>query len=65
MARVGGVGREMGEGEAGKHGPGQSADGARNGAAHGVGEAGPEDEQGGHGYPVAVGEAEVTVDFGS
>ena len=53
----------MGKKEAGQHGPGKSADGAGNGAARGVAQPGPKDEQGGHGYPVSVGKAEVAVDF--
>ncbi len=62
---MGGAGLKMGQREAGQHGPGKGADGPGDGPVHGVAQPGPKDQQGGHGYPVAVGKAEVAVDFGT
>ena len=50
----------MGEGETGQHGSGQGAERPGDGSVDGVAEPGPKDQQSGHGYPVAIGKAEVT-----
>ena len=62
---MGGAGARWARKKLASTAPAKSADGPGNGPTRGVAQSGPEDEQGGHGYPVPVGKAEVAVDFGA